>query len=99
MHAMADYVVFVSPCSFHKLFMFLKKPTGRQLIMMRQYLENSAYQNHLSIQESFKRLEHWLPGSKAARRSEVVRDLTTLRRVSITLYAFTCIMQHLSNAV
>ena len=98
MHAMADYVLFVSPCSFHKLFMYLEKPTGRKAIMMRQYLEKSTYQNHLSIQP-FEILEHWLPGLNAARRSEVVRDLTTLRRVSIILYALTCIMQHLSNAV
>ena len=98
MPAMADYVLFVSPCSFHRLLMYLEKPTGRKAIMMRQYLEKCTYQNHLSIQP-FEKLGRRLSGWHTARRSEVARDLTTLRRVSITLYALTCIMQHLSNAV
>ena len=101
MHAMADYVLFVSPCSFHKLFKYLEKPTGRQALMMKQHLESSAAQRHLFIEQSFRKLRRWLLGLNAARRSEVARDLETLRRVStcITLYALTCIMQHLSNAV
>ena len=104
MHAMPDYVVFVSPCSFHKLFKYLEKPTGRQALMMKQHLESSAAQWHLLIEQSFRKLRCWLPGWNAARRSEVARDLQTLHRVSTVhvlhfMHLYTCIMQHLSNAV
>ena len=69
--------------------------------MMKHHLESSAAQRNLLIEQWFRKLRRWLPGLNAARRSEVARDLETLRRVStcITLYALTCIMQHLSNAV
>ena len=99
MPAMADYVLFVSPCNFSKLFKYLEKPEGQKALVMRTYLEDPTNQKYLRIPESSEKLGRRLPGWNTARLSKVVSDLQTLRKVSITLYALTCIMQHLSNAV